>query len=250
MKLVYVVRSVLASALFILNTVIFGSMAVIGSLFTSNVKFGNWILSTWSGITAWSFNIKTHVRGEENLNEHGHIIVFNHSSHFDIVVILAGIKKTLRFGAKIELYSIPIFGRAMRAVGTLPITRGDREKVLNLYNESISKVKNGMSFCLAAEGTRQPKPGVGEKFKAGPFIFAISGHLPVLPIVLCGVSEILPKGRLLACTDKWRHDAYIDVLRPISTDGLNEDDRRRLQDETREKMVNSYQVLEQSLNRA
>src|SRR5690606_10302576 len=120
-----------------------------------------------------AFGVRLTVEGLENLPAEGCIMVFNHSSHFDIFALAAGITKSSRFGAKIELFKIPVFNWAMRTVEVLPIRRRQRDQVLKLYEDSVPRVHSGESFYLAGEGSRQPTDQVGEKFKSGPFIFAI-----------------------------------------------------------------------------
>ena len=101
-------------------------------------------------------------------------------------------------------------------------------------------MNRGECFVLAAEGTRQPVPGVGAKFKSGPFIFALSGQFAIVPIVLRGAAECLPKGRLLACTGQWRYDLTMTILPPVPTVGLTEEDRPRLQEDIKAQMTKAY----------
>ena len=257
MKLIYILRSFFASIYFLIATVVFGStlivaLAVIQSDWlpkklavkvrkykTKIVDFISWI---WGRTIQVAFNMRVQVKGEENIPEGGCLFLFNHTSHFDILTIYGQLKKSARFGAKIELFKIPLFGQVLRSGGMLPIARADREDVLKLYQDSIGRVRAGESFLLAAEGTRQPSPGVGAKFKSGPFIFAISGQFPIVPVVLKGSTECLPKGQLLACTQRWRYDISLRFLPPVSTSGLTLNDRKWLQEDVREMMARAYEA--------
>lgn len=243
MKLIYIARSILASVYFLIATVGFGTAMMAVVTITQNQKFADFFEWIWARTTQIAFNLHIEREGDENLPQGGCLFLFNHTSHFDIITIYSQIKKSARFGAKIELFGIPLFGRILRTAGMLPIARSDRDGVLKLYQESIARVHNGESFLLAAEGTRQKTPGVGEKFKSGPFIFAINGQFQIVPIVMKGVADCLPKGRLLACTDRWRYNIKLKILPPISTQGLSLDDRARLQDETRAIMVKAYEQM-------
>ena len=195
----------------------------------------------WARPILFFYNVKVVVTGEENRPKSGCLYLFNHSSHFDILVLASCLPQPARFGAKIELFKIPLFGRAMLALGVLPITRSERDKVLQLYEDSIKRVHAGESFILAAEGTRQPNPGVGSKFKGGPFIFAVSGQFPIVPVVIRGAAECLPKGDLLACTRHFRHDVTIKILPAISTLGLKDkEDREELKNQVQKIMTTAY----------
>jgi 1-acyl-sn-glycerol-3-phosphate acyltransferase len=241
MKLVYWLRSFVATIWLVFFTGVIATSVMFCGLILKNQRYIDWLIHIWGRSLTWFFNIHVEVRGLENLPSEGCLLLFNHSSNFDIMIFAASIPKHARFGAKIELFKIPIFGQAMRAAGVLPIARAEREKVLNLYSESIEKVQQGTSFVLAAEGTRQPTPGVGAKFKAGPFIFAITGQFPIVPVVIRGAAEIQPKGELLACTKVWRSHATITVLPPVPTKGFSIDDRTQLQEQIRIQMTNAYQ---------
>ena len=243
MKSIYAIRSVLATIYFVFATIVFGGGVIIFVALTGQSKVVDILSWLWGRTTEWAFNLHVHREGDENLPNEGCLFIFNHTSHFDIITIYGQLKKSARFGAKIELFKIPLFGRILRAGGMLPIARSNREGVLKLYEESIVRVKNGESFLLAAEGTRQKSPGVGERFKSGPFIFAINGQFPIVPVVLKGVTDCLPKGQLLACTDRWRHDVKLKFLPPISTAGLTVDDRARLQEEVRALMIAAYEKM-------
>jgi 1-acyl-sn-glycerol-3-phosphate acyltransferase len=241
MKVIYWLRSLVATIWLVFFTAVIATSVVFCGLVLKNQNYNDWLICIWGRSLTWFFNIQVDVRGLENLPPGGCLLLFNHSSNFDIMIIAASIPKHARFGAKIELFKIPIFAQGMRAAGVLPIARAEREKVFNLYNESIDLVRGGRSFILAAEGTRQPTPGVGSKFKAGPFIFAITGQFPIVPVVIRGAAEIQPKGELLACTKVWRSHATVTVLPPVPTTGLSVDDRGQLQEEIRLQMTNAYQ---------
>ena len=240
LKPLFWLRSLLASAALILITF----CAAVGVIFSSSIlrsrKAADRFIWLWGLLILKSFNVRAHLVGSENIPDGGCLFVFNHSSNFDIFAIHGVLRKSARFGAKIELFKIPIFGWAMRVAGALPIARAERDKVFRLYDESIARVHRGESFILAAEGTRQPVPGVGTKFKTGPFVFAINGQFPIVPVVIRGAAECLPKNHLIACTDGWSHEIQVQILPSIETKGLTLEDRPRLVDQVQNLMTTAY----------
>jgi 1-acyl-sn-glycerol-3-phosphate acyltransferase len=90
---------------------------------------------------------------------------------------------------------------------------------------------------------RVPVPGVGEKFKAGPFIFAIEGQFPIVPVVIKGAAEFCPKGSFLPGSRYWVNHARIQILPPVSMAGLTQEDRPRVQEEVRMLMTKAYAQL-------
>src|SRR5205823_2559565 len=157
---------------------------------------------------------------------------FNHQSHVDIPSIHSTIRRRLRFGAKIELFKIPIFGAAIRAAGVLPIARANRDEVYRVYRQAAAKLAAGWSFILAPEGTRQREPRIGP-FKRGPFVFAIDAQVPLVPIVLKGTFDVLPKSSRLVNVGAWSRTVTLHALPPVETKGLGRDDVTRLMDEVR-----------------
>ncbi len=240
MKLICFVRAIIAIPLHILATAIYGiAVVVCGGVFRNQVWVSKMIY-LWAITLNSILNIRVKLRGQENLPEGGCLFLFNHTSGFDITAVHQAIPKHVRFGAKAELFKVPIFGHGMRASGGLEIFRSEKSRVLELYKSSVDRVWRGESFALAGEGTRQSTPGVGEKFKSGPFVFAITGQFPIVPIVLRGAYECLPKGKILSCTDKWRHVIEVNVLPPVQTKGLTLDDRHELQRKIRNLMTSTY----------
>jgi 1-acyl-sn-glycerol-3-phosphate acyltransferase len=185
------------------------------------------------------FGVRVHVEGLENLKKiHGAVLVFNHASFFDIFALAATIRG-LRFGAKVELFKIPFFGAAMRQVGMLPIDRARRERVFRIYDEATARMHNGEKFALAPEGGRagQSLAGAGAgaqvlaPFKSGPFVFAIQAKVPIVPVVIRGTSQVLPKGQLFPNWDRWSRNVEVRILAPLETQDYELKDRPELQEQ-------------------
>ncbi|MEK7355606.1 MAG: lysophospholipid acyltransferase family protein, partial [Bdellovibrionota bacterium] len=175
------------------------------------------LVRIWGVVLLWVFGIRVEHEGEANLPARGGgIIVFDHQSHFDIPVILSITHKNIRFGAKIELFKIPMFGGAMRAVGTLPIARENRSDVFKVYKEAEKRFAKDFIFVLAPEGTRQKEPQIG-RFKKGPFLFAINAGVPIIPVVIKGAHAVLPKNSLGVNLGKFSRTVHVRVLPPIDS---------------------------------
>jgi 1-acyl-sn-glycerol-3-phosphate acyltransferase len=201
----------------------------------------------WSEISLWLLSIELKVIGSENLPDpsgDGVLFLFNHQSHFDIPLIYNATnqfsRQNIRFGAKIELFKIPVFATAMRFAGMLPIARENRREVMRVYEEAQSRFQQHFSYVLAPEGTRQAKPEVGP-FKRGPFVFAVNSKAKIVPVVISGAYAILPKTRLIPATDRWSFQVIVEFLPPVSTEGLGLDDLPALIAKVREDMLKSYE---------
>ena len=218
-------------------------LLVILAPFFKSRKFEDKVMIIWAKIMLALVNTKVHVTGRENIPKEGCIYLFNHTSHFDIPLAVVALQTTVRFGAKIELYKIPIFGRSLKVVGMLPIVRSNREKVLRIYKRSVEKVLNeNMSYILAPEGTRQKDASRLGRFKQGPFIFALAGKIPLVPVVIEDAELIMPKENLLPGSSQWRYNISVKILPKIETKDYTNENIKELIDKTREIMVKEYKT--------
>lgn len=207
-----------------------------------NQKTIDKITYIWASFILYVLNVEVIVEGEENIKESGGLILFNHLSLLDIPIIMKAIalKKTFRFGAKIELFSIPIFGRAMRSIGVLPVARHQRTKVLKMYKDSAKKVNDeNMSYALAPEGTRQLENEIG-RFKKGPFNFALYGNLDICPIVIKGAYDLMTKKDALPCQNQWKSVVTVKILPVFSTQNYNENNLDQLLVDVRSQFVEAF----------
>jgi len=219
------------------------SVIVITVSFLGRHETATEIIHFWAGFCMKLFGIGVNVRGEEKLPaEGGGIIVFNHQSLFDIPVIICSTRKNIRFGAKIELFRIPLFGAAMRACGTLPIARENRNKVFKIYKAAEARFKMNTLFVLAPEGTRQKEPVIG-RFKKGPFFFAMNAGVPVIPVVLKGTHAVLPKKSVTVNIGRLHRGIQVEYLSPIPTAGCTQENLEALVERARNAMVEAYARL-------
>ena len=224
-------------AVFVLGTSLFSICSLL-----KNRQLDNAIIFGWARLLCWVNGIQMQIEGEENLPFAGCILLFNHSSYFDIPIMYRSIRKHFRFGAKAELFKTPFLGMALKTMGALPIHRGKRTEVLKLYNASVSRVHKGESFALAPEGTRQSQAAIGE-FKIGPFIFALQAGAPLVPVVIKGALEIMPKGTAIFNRGRWQRRVVLRILSPFSTSDVNPDDIEGLRLRVREAMVTAYEKM-------
>ncbi len=194
------------------------------------------VVGAWARTSLWLFGVKVKGHYLDRLPSNGYLALFNHTSNFDILAVQTLIPR-IRFGAKIELFKIPLFGLAMKASGALEIARSNREEVLRVYAGAKIRMAQGEEcFILAPEGTRQPTEKLGP-FKSGPFLLAIASQCPVVPIAIKGATAIQPKGKKLPNTQKWHATIEVLVGEPIPTQGLTEESKQDLQNKVRESFV-------------
>lgn len=206
------------------------------------------IIYMWSLPLIILSGTRVEVRGVDRFGDSplGFLILFNHSSLMDIPVLYAYFPRSFRFGAKIELFKIPFFGKAMELCGVLPIDRSNRNKVMKVYENAIARVKNGEAFALAPEGTRQKEATLG-RFKRGPFEFAMNAGMDIVPAVIAGAYDVLPKDAVLVNTGRWRRKIIVQILPRVSTQGYTMESIDQLVEKVRDPMNEAYVQLNEEL---
>ena len=130
----------------------------------------------------------------------GAIIVANHVSYLDILVLAA--MKPVVFVAKREVRAWPIFGWFARSAGTRFIDRERRGDVARVAAEFGSAVAEGVSVVIFLEGTSTDGRAV-KPFKSSLLAPAVEGHWPVVP---AAISYALPAGHDVATEVCWWGD--------------------------------------------
>jgi fatty-acyl-CoA synthase len=121
----------------------------------------------------------------------GALLVSNHTSYSDSVVLLALISHyNFRFVAKQEVMSYPFIGGILRKLGFFSFVRESREGRLKQADEVEEALRQGDSVMIFPEGTFTPAPGL-RPFQLGAFKAAASAGRPVVPLSLRGTREIL-----------------------------------------------------------
>jgi len=123
-----------------------------------------------------------------------YLFMANHQSHMDIPILFATLSGyDFRFLAKDSLFSIPVFGPAMRRVGHVAIDRKNRRKAMESIQEAVDLVSRGVGLLVFPEGTRSMDWSSLQEFKTGGMIVALKCQAMVAPIILSGSGRILPK---------------------------------------------------------
>lgn len=136
------------------------------------------------------------------------MLIANHTSFLDILAI-GMLHPKIIFLVNDWVYNSPIFGSAAKLAGAFPITEG-MEKGEAYLKE---KVAQGFSLIAFPEGTRSKSNKI-KRFHKGAFYLAERFQLDLLPVLIHGNSEVLPKGSFiirdgsihLAILDRIKHD--------------------------------------------
>ncbi|MCE3010346.1 MAG: 1-acyl-sn-glycerol-3-phosphate acyltransferase [Proteobacteria bacterium] len=235
MKALFLLRSMLATSLFLVWTFVCSITVLLETLFLRKRNLEDLIILKWAQISVALYNVRLRVEGRENIPQGSALLLFNHTSFFDVLALAAAVPG-LRFGAKIELFKIPFFGAAMERAGSLPIARHNREEVFQVYEKTKERVARGEKFALSPEGGRNFEEEL-LPFKAGPFVFAIQSGMPIVPVVILGAKATWPKGTILANSDAWKRTIDLVFLKTVSVEGKTFESRKELQTQVRNLML-------------
>ncbi|MCL2325094.1 MAG: 1-acyl-sn-glycerol-3-phosphate acyltransferase [Proteobacteria bacterium] len=141
-----------------------------------------------------------------------YVFVANHNSLLDALLLYAHFERDVRILAKSPLYAIPFLGDVLRQEGHIAVRRGSKRHVdaCALRASVASALQDGACVLFFPEGTRS-KTGQLGSFKLGAFYNAIQNNVPVVPIVIRGTFEAMPKTTLSV---RPTHCTF-DVLAPI-----------------------------------
>lgn len=194
----------------------------------------------WARVVIKVSGTRVHVEGLENLKEiKSCILVSNHLSHYDIPILFLSLPISFRMVGKMELFRMPLFGQAMRALGFVPVVRDNSEGSQKIFREMEKKFSLGQSVWMAPEGTRFQGAGIGQ-FKTGAFYLALRTGQPIVPVCIYGTDKVLGKNSLLINVDTWNRDVQVRVLPAFEIAKDDRRSRKELRDEVREKLVAEF----------
>jgi 1-acyl-sn-glycerol-3-phosphate acyltransferase len=190
------IKDVLILMCLVFDTFICTLLAISASIWRRGGNGAHLVGRFWARSILFLSGVKVSVRGLEHIAPGGpYLYMVNHQSMFDILSLLAYLPVQFRWLAKKELFRIPVFGYAMARAGYISIDRSDRRAAHKSLLEAAQKIAGGVSVVIFPEGSRSVDGHI-KPFKPGGFHLAMRSGRPIVPVVICGAREVLPKGRL------------------------------------------------------
>ena len=165
----------------------------------------------WGGhYLTWAPLVRVEVRGKEKVGKGPYVFVSNHQSMVDVLAVFAtGLD--FKWVSKIENFYAPFIGWAMTVNRYVAVKRGNLPSILRMVRRSLAWLRRGESLWIFPEGTRTPD-GTVQPFYRGAFGLAVRENVPIVPVVVVGTREILPKSSASITP----YPVTIHVLDPIS----------------------------------
>lgn len=157
------------------------------------------------------------IEGREKIPRGASLLCANHQSLAD-VLILFGLKRHFKWVSKEEIFRIPFIGWNMRLNGYVALRRGDAKSVREMMGDCRRHLERGSAIFMFPEGSRS-RGGELKPFRHGAFNLAVDTSAPIVPIVVEGTKDILPKSGWVFSGG--RHTLVrIRVLDPVRSVGL------------------------------
>lgn len=172
----------------------------------------------------------TEVSGSQNLPEGQSIVVANHASYVDGVILTAFLPPRFGFVIKGEMQNFPVVHFMLRRLGSRFVERYIASGSSRDARRLVKAASAGESLAFFPEGTFLDRPGL-DRFRPGAFAAAIKGDLPVVPVVIHGSRQVMPallprRGRI-----------GVEILAAIPPDDPSFDDSATLADLARQRIL-------------
>ena len=158
-----------------------------------------------------------------------YIVCANHTSNLDITAVTLMMQGNFAFMGKEELVRNPVLGIFFKTID-IPVNRESKIASFRAFKKADEYLKNGMSMVIFPEGKiGNEYPPILHEFKNGPFRLAIEHQIPIIPIHIDHLWELMwddgfKYGSKPGVGTLWVHQ-------PIETSGLSVEDADALKDQ-------------------
>jgi acyl carrier protein len=151
----------------------------------------------WSRVALALCGLRPAVEGLDNLRSvRSGILVANHASYLDPIVLMAAVPTDFRFVAKRALAMYPLLGTVIRKAEYATIERAGLSDRLAGADEVARRLRDGELLVVFPEGGFVRSPGL-MPFRLGAFRAAVDTGRPILPVAIRGTRHVLPDGAWL-----------------------------------------------------
>ncbi len=176
----------------ILNILVAVLMIILPISKEKKVSFFDWILTKFMWTVPYlNPFVKKKIVNLDKRNNQQTIFISNHSSSLDIPMNKILSPKSI-FVVNDWVYNSPIYGKAIRAAGFFPVSKGLENSIENLDK----RISDEFSVIIYPEGTRSETNSI-RRFHKGAFYLADQMQLPIQPIFLLGNADVWPKNEII-----------------------------------------------------
>jgi 1-acyl-sn-glycerol-3-phosphate acyltransferase len=201
----------------ILLTLLFSLLTIIASTLVNSSFAGSTFPVIWARLVARLTPMAVTVKGGAHADPHrSYVVVCNHQSQFDILLVYGWLQLNLKWVMKKELRKIPGLGLGCEKAGHIFVDRTNPRAARTAVMEALQRLGNGVGILFFVEGTRS-SDGRLLPFKKGAYRLAVEQQLPILPVTVNGTRDIMPARTLRLFPGR----GTLTIHAPIETAGLD-----------------------------
>lgn len=193
----------------------------------------------WAAIVLYGMGFWPVIKRESPMIKgQSYMLVANHTSMTDIMMMLLISKNPFVFVGKAELAKIPIFGFFYKRTCIL-VDRSNPRSRKAVFDRARARLNSGVGICIFPEGgVSDDLDLVLDHFKDGAFRLAIEHKIPVLPITLFDNKKRFPFHFFIGSPGRMR--AYTHA--PVWTNDMTlVDDKVRFRESVRTTILTSLE---------
>lgn len=182
---------------------------------------GRWAVRAW----LLSIGVRFQVQGRQNLPSGPCVVVCNHASYVDGIVLTAALPSRFSFLVQHRARSWPYVGLVIRRMGVRFVNRESPRQAACAVLGLIRGARRGDSFAIFPEGTFRRAPGL-QPFHTGAFLVGAKAGVPIVPVAMRGTRTLLADG---APWPSWS-SVEIEILTPLESRETHRAAARDMQD--------------------
>nr|CAD2182467.1 unnamed protein product [Meloidogyne enterolobii] len=241
----------LKMVVFHLSILLAAFCALFGTLITYFYNEGCIVaMNSFNFICSFWLDIDFEIRGLEKIEEaSGHenkpvVLISNHQSSLDLFTLSKMWPSKTTIMMKNSLKYVPIFNIGAIMSNSIFVDRNNKNNAKEALNDAITKMKDKkLKVWVFPEGTRHHQHGL-LPFKKGAFNIAVQAQFPIIPIVISDYTPFYSK------KEKYFYSGgkvVIQVLDPVSTQGLEYNDVCQLCENVQQKMAQEYEKISEEV---
>ena len=175
-------------------TIFFGTLALLASYFEKKDKPGRLqhrVAHLWARASMACSGSRVQVLGVENIPAETAVYAATHTSYMDTPVVFSSLPIQFRILAKKELWGIPFIGWYLNRSGQIPIDTANPRTTLSSFSKGVHTLRAGLNVFVFPEGGRTPDRKLKPLLNGAAFL-ALRAQVPLVPIALIGVYDLLP----------------------------------------------------------
>ncbi len=195
-------------------------------------------LIRWSfGIVAGLSGARTTIIGKENIPADTAVLyVANHRSYFDIILTCMNVPSLTGYVAKTEMLRYPLLVNWMRNIHCTFLDRKNIKKGLQVIQENVENLKNGISVFVFPEGTRNKTDELLLPFHDGSLKMAERSGVPIVPVTINNSEQIfeahMPKIK--------KGHVIIEFGKPIYMNGMTREEKKQVSGQIQQILKETY----------